>query len=513
MTRTASGKFVSHGRILGLLLASLLVVLAIGGAWYLWLQRSAGVAPAAPGAASGAGAAGARAGAAPNRRFGGVDRVQPVSVAQVRRQDIRVTLTAIGNIVAANTAVVRSRVDAELKALHFKEGQAVRAGQLLAELDPQPFRIALAQAEGQAARDQAQLANARLDLERFRDLLAKDAIARQQVDTQAALVRQLQGTVQADQAAVDSARLQLSYTRITAPISGLAGLKQADLGNTVHASDANGLLSIAQVQPVNVVFAVPEAQLPTIVRRLKAGVALPVEAWDRDQKTRLAEGRVASTDNAIDPATGTIKLKASFDNLDGGLFPNQFVNVRLQLDTIANSLAVPAAAVLRGAQGAFVYVVGADRSVTMRPVRPGPSDGDWLGVEGELQPGDTVVVDGADRLREGAKVEVVRPPARGASASGGLPEAPLAQASGARHVAGGAARAAAAAPASAAVPSAALTPAAAVAPASERPGWFDRLPPEVQRKLLAMSPDERRAWVRRRQEERPARQPEAAPAN
>jgi membrane fusion protein, multidrug efflux system len=512
MTPTAFGKSTSHGRIVPLLIAALLVVLAVGGGWYAWAQRSAGGTNGAASAASGASAA-RGAGAAANRRFGGVNRVQPVSVAQVRRQDIHVTLNAIGNIAAANTAVVRSRVDAELKALHFKEGQAVRAGQLLAELDPQPFRIALAQAQGQLARDQAQLANARLDLERFRDLLAKDAIARQQVDTQAALVRQLQGTAQSDQAAVDSARLQLSYTRITAPISGLAGLKQADLGNTVHASDANGLLSIAQVQPVNVVFAVPEAQLPTIARRLKAGAALPVEAWDRDQKTRLAEGRVASTDNAIDPATGTIKLKASFANVDGSLFPNQFVNVRLQLDTIANSLAVPGAALLRGAQGAFVYVVGDDKSVAMRPVRPGASDGDWVGVEGELQAGETVVVDGADRLREGAKVEVVLPPARGASGSSGRPESPLAQASAAQHAASAAACMAAASPASAAMPSGALTPAAASAPAGEHPAWFDHLPPEVQRKLMAMSPDERRAWVRQKQEERAARQREAAPAN
>ena len=312
---------------------ALVVVAALG--WFAWSRLPHG-------AQTDASAAGAPAARGAARRFGAADRVQPVSVATVRRMDIRVRADAIGTITAANTAVVRARVDAELTALHFREGQPVRAGQLLAELDARPFRIALEQAQGQLARDQAQLANARVDLQRFQDLLAKDAIARQQVDTQAALVRQLDGTLQADRAAVDNARLQLSYTRITAPISGLAGLKQVDLGNTVHASDANGLLSIAQVQPAAVVFAVPEAELPTIAARMKAGEALPVEAWDRDGKRRLAEGRVASVDNAIDPATGTIKLKASFGNEDGSLFPNQFVNVRLQLDTVANALAVPA---------------------------------------------------------------------------------------------------------------------------------------------------------------------------
>jgi multidrug efflux system membrane fusion protein len=478
MTRTSHDKTASPGRIGPLLIALLLLALVAAVGWYAWTRSAASRAGTAT--ANAASAPAARGAGAAGRRFGGVNRVQPVSVGQVQRRDIHVMLNAIGNIAAANTAVVRSRVDAELMALHFKEGQFVRAGQLLAELDARPFRIALEQAQGQLARDQAQLANAKVDLERFRDLLAKDAIARQQVDTQAALVRQLQGTLQSDQAAVDNARLQLSYTRITAPISGLAGLKQADLGNTVHAGDANGLLSIAQVQPVSVVFAVPEAQLPAIARRMKAGEALPVTAWDRDQKARLAEGRVASTDNAIDPATGTIKLKAAFDNVDGSLFPNQFVNVRLQLDTLHGALAVPGAALLRGAQGAFVYVVRDDKSVSMRRVVPGASDGDWVAVEGELQPGETVVIDGADRLREGAKVEVVvSPPARAASA-----------------------------------PTPAVLPlAAASAPAAERPAWFDRLPPEVQQKLAAMSPEERRAWVRQKQQERAARQREAAPAN
>ncbi|HSN31588.1 MAG TPA: MdtA/MuxA family multidrug efflux RND transporter periplasmic adaptor subunit, partial [Ideonella sp.] len=426
------------------------------------------------------------------RRFGGVNRVQPVSVVAVRRMDIRVTAQAIGNIAAANTAVVRSRVDAELEALHFKEGQPVRAGPLLAELDARPFRIALEQAQGQLARDQAQLANARVDLQRFQELLAKDAIAGQQVDTQSAQVRQLEGTVQSDRAAVDNAKLQLSYTRVTAPISGVASLKQADLGNIVHASDANGLLSIAQVQPVAVVFAVPEAQLPTIARRMKSGDALPVEAWDRDEKSRLAEGRVASVDNAIDPATGTIKLKALFANEDSRLFPNQFVNVRLQLDTIAHTLAVPGAAVQRGSAGAFVYAVNDDRSVTVRRVQPGAEDGGWVAVQGELREGENVVTDGADRLRDGAMVEVIQSPA--STASDVMASAPAA--SRARR--------------SSAL---AASVAAAGASSAERPAWFDRLPPEVQRQMAQMSPDERRAWMRQRQHERAARSREGTNAN
>jgi multidrug efflux system membrane fusion protein len=330
-------------------------------------------------------------------------------VAGVRRQDIRITLQAIGTVGAANTAVVRAKIEGELKAIHFKEGQQVRAGALLAELDNRAQQIALAQTEGQLARDQAQLANARLDLARFKDLLAKDGIARQQVDTQEALVRQLQGTVQTDQALVENARLQLSYTRITAPIAGRIGLKLADLGNVVRPSDASGLLSIAQVQPASVVFAVPDQHLPRISEALHKGRPLKVEAWDRDQKRLLATGQVTSTDNAIDAATSTIKLKAVFPNADLGLYPNQFVNVRLQLGSLDGVLAVPAAALMRNADGQYVYLVGEDRSVSMRPVRIEATDGDWVGIQADLQPGDQVVTDGVDRLRDGARVDIIQP--------------------------------------------------------------------------------------------------------
>ena len=379
------------------------VVMAAAGAlgWAWWSQRapadSAGALPGPAGAASGA--AGAVPGGGANRRFGAANRVQPVSVASVRSQDLRVVLNAIGNIAALNTAVVRTKVDGELRAIRFKEGQMVRAGQLLAEIDPRNYDIQLAQAQGQLTRDQAQLRNAELDLARYKDLLAKDSIARQQVDTQDALVRQLAGTVQTDQAAVDNAKLQLSYTKVTAPISGRLGLKLSDLGNVVHASDAAGIVSITQTQPISVVFAVPEASLAQITRKLKAGEPLVVEAWDREQKVRQATGRVSTTDNAIDPSTGTIKLKAEFANADGLLFPNQFVNIRLQVDTLAGALTVPASAVQRGAVGTFVYVVKDDGTVTVRRIRAGAAEGDLISVQGDLAVGDKVVTDGADRLR------------------------------------------------------------------------------------------------------------------
>ena len=389
---------------------------------------------------------------------------QPVSVQAVQQRDVRVLVNAIGSIVAANTAVVHTQVDGVLQALHFKEGQPVRAGQGLAQIDPQPFQIALVQAQGALTRDQALLRNAQLDLKRYRDLLAKDAAPAQQVDTQAALVQQLQGTVLADQAGVDNAKLQLSYTHVVAPISGLAGLKQADLGNNVHASDTNGLVSITQTQPVNVVFAVPESRLPRIRQQLQAQAKLRVEAWDQDQKTLLAVGQVASTDNAIDPTTGTIRIKAMFPNKDNSLFPNQFVNVKLQLDTLSAALAVSSAAVQRGAPGTFVYVVDNDSVVSLRKVTVGSTDGDWTAVQGDLKAGERVVVDGADRLRDGAKVQVIE-------ATKQTPGD--AQASAHQHGASGAKGAAS---------------------AGDRPRWMDHVPPEMQDKLKAMSPEDRKAW-------------------
>ena len=339
----------------------------------------------------------------------GSGKPTPVSAAQVKRMDMNISVQALGTMTAMNTAVVRSQVDGVLKSLRFTEGQQVQSGQLLAEIDARAFDAQLNQALGQLARDNAQLLNAQLDLQRYQDLLKKDAIARQQVETQAALVSQLQGTVQADQAQVDTARLQLSYTRVTAPISGRLGLKQAELGSLVRAGDANGLVSITQTQPMAVVFAVPEMHVPLIMRKLKTGQALTVQSCDRELKQKLANGRVSTTDNAIDVATGTLKLKASLDNRDGQLFPNQFAQIELQLDTLKNTLAVPTASVQRGAQGNFVLVVQDDGTVKSVAVQLLSVQDDWQAVKtDELKEGDSVVTDGADRLRSGSKVEVVK---------------------------------------------------------------------------------------------------------
>lgn len=387
------------GRATPWLIAALLA-LGAGGLWW-WKHPAPG---------DTARSAMAQTGGASGRRAGGTGQVQPVSVETVRRQDIHVRVGAIGSMAASNTAVVRAQVSGVLQDLHFKEGQQVQAGQWLAQIDPRSFQAALGQAEGVLARDRAQLDGARVDLARYRDLLARDAIPRQQLDTQVALVAQLEGTVKADQGTVDNARVQLSYTRVTAPIAGRVGLKQIDLGNVANASDANGIVSITQTRPIAMVFAVPAAHLPSITARLRAKEPLVVVAWDRGGTKELAAGQVAAVDNAIDAATDTIKVKALFPNADDALFPNQAVSVTLQLDTLPGALAVPQASVLRGAQGFYVYLVKADGTVTARPVKPGAVDAGWMAVEGALQAGDRVVIDGTDRLREGARVDVITTP-------------------------------------------------------------------------------------------------------
>ena len=502
-------------------------VIGIAAAAWWWKGRGgegAADGPAgAASAASGAGGSGRPAGG----RFGR-SGPQPVTVAAVQKRDMAVVVDAIGSITAANTAVVRAKVSGELKAIYFHEGQPVKAGQVLALIDPKPYEIARDQALGTLARDQAQLENARADLARYKDLVAKEAAPRQQLDTQQALVRQLEATLLTDQAAVDNAKLQLSYTRVQAPIAGQAGLKQADLGNNITPGDTNGLLTIAQIQPAAVVFAVPDARLARIRQQMGDKQALPVQAWDRERRNKLAEGRVASTDNAIDATTGTIKVKALFDNKDGSLFPNQFVNVRLQLDTLKDATVVATAAVQRGAPGTFVYVVN-DGQVALRKVQVLATDGDLTAVQGEVKPGDQVVIDGADRLRDGGKAEVIKAPAAGA-ASGGRdgggrqnwmervppemveklkamsPEDRRAwiqqhrNAAPASAPASGSARSAAPA-APAAASTAEATPPAASAASGDRPRWMDRVPPEMVEKLKAMSPEERRAWF---QQHRPA---------
>lgn len=430
------------------LLAALLVGAVGGGAWW-WKQRQ-DAAAVATADAGGPGSAARKPAGGPGRFGGG--GVQPVSVGTVQRGDVRVVVSAIGTMSARATAVVRAKVSGELTSVRFKEGDEVRAGQVLAEIDARSYQAALSQAQGTLQRDQALLKNAQLDLKRYQDLLARDSIASQQVDTQAALVRQLEGTVASDQAQVDAARLQLTYTQVTAPFAGRLGLRQADKGNVVGPSDANGIVTINQVRPMDAAFSVPEAHLPQMRRRLAAGEELPVELWDRDARRQLAKGRVVALDNAIDTATGTIKVKAAFANEDGALYPNQFVNVRLQVNLLESVLTVPATAV----QNNYVYLVQEDSTVTQRRIRVGVTDGDRVSIEGELREGEQVVTDGIDRLREGAKVAVID--------AGAVTRADQ----------------------------------AAQDQAAQRRAFIASLPPDVREKLQKMSPEERRAFLRER---------------
>ncbi|HZM48376.1 MAG TPA: MdtA/MuxA family multidrug efflux RND transporter periplasmic adaptor subunit [Burkholderiales bacterium] len=344
--------------------------------------------------------------AAGKKKGDAASRVTPVVADQVRTGEIRIYLNGLGTVTPMRTVTVRSRVDGELQRVHFTEGQLVKSGEVLAEIDPRPFQVQLAQAEGTMARDRALLENARIDLERYRTLLKQDSIAEQQVASQESLVRQYEGTVKVDQSQIDNARLQLTYARVTAPVGGRIGLRQVDPGNIVRAGDTNGLAVITQVQPITVIFTIPQDNLPAVLKRIQTGERVPVEAFDRDQKTRLANGVLLTVDNQIDTTTGTVKLKAQFANDDGKLFPNQFVNIRMLLDTLQDVTTVSTAAIQRGTQGIFVYVVGADYTVSLRPVKLGTTEGNRAAVESGLKPGELVVVDGTDRLREGAKVEL-----------------------------------------------------------------------------------------------------------
>jgi multidrug efflux system membrane fusion protein len=384
-----------------------LVALVAGGAWYF---RSRGEA-APQGTEAGKDAKGGKAAGKAGKGGGrfGPTGPQPVAAVAARRGDINIVQTALGTVTALRTVTVKPRVDGQLQDILFTEGALVKQGEVIAQIDPVPLQVALAQTEGTLARDAAQLNNARLDLDRYRKLLEQDSIAQQQVDQQAALVRQLEGTVKVSQAQVDNARLQLSYARITAPIGGRLGLRVVDPGNMVRGSDAAGIAVITQVDPISVIFTIPQDALPRVLARLNAGEKPPVEAWDREQKNLLARGALVTTDNQIDVATGTVKLKAQFPNKEGKLFPNQFVNVRMVVDTRRDAVVIPSAAVQRGTQGTLVYVVREDSTVALRPVTVGPTEGQLAAIESGLQAGERVITDGVDRIREGARVEVTEP--------------------------------------------------------------------------------------------------------
>jgi multidrug efflux system membrane fusion protein len=330
----------------------------------------------------------------------------PVGVATAVRQDVPVRLDALGSVVAFNTVTVRPRIDGQLVRVPFSEGQMAARDQVLAEIDPRPFQVALEQADGQLAHDEAQLAQARTELARYQLLLTQDSIARTNVETQAATVKQLEGSLQVDQAAIHAAKLNLSFTHVTSPLAGQLGLRQVDAGNLVTASTA--IVVVTEIQPIGVVFTLPEDALRVVLPRIRAHASLPVDVFDRSGATRLASGSLLAVDNEVDPTTGTVRLKATFDNRDHALFPAQFVNVQIVADVRRNQVVVPAAAVQQGPKGSFVYVVENGAAV-VRPITVDSVTADVAAISHGIDSGAVVVVDGADRLRNGSRVAVRRP--------------------------------------------------------------------------------------------------------
>ncbi|WP_167752712.1 MdtA/MuxA family multidrug efflux RND transporter periplasmic adaptor subunit [Pusillimonas caeni] len=387
-----------------------IVVAALAAYWYFAGGRQAGPA----------------GGAGPGNPFmpGGMGGPVPVRVASSQDGKIDVVYRAIGTVTAYNTVTVRGRVDGQLQEVLFEDGQKVQKGDVLARIDPRPYQVKLDQALGQQRQNQAQLENAQRDLQRYQLLFKQNSIAKQQVDAQAALVQQYLGSQKSDQAAVDDARLQLSFTEITAPIDGRLGLRQVDQGNLIASSSTDGLVVLTQTQPISVVFTLPQARVPEVLEQFRQGRKLEVDVYDGSDTRRLATGELESVDNQIDIATGTLKLKARFANQDETLFPNQFVNVRLKVRTGLPAIVVPTVAVQQGSQGAFVYALDEADTVQIRRIATGTVDGERVAVESGLEAGVRVVTEGVDRLREGAKVEIVtgeEQAARPAAVPGGRP--------------------------------------------------------------------------------------------
>ncbi len=339
-----------------------------------------------------------------NRR--GAPAVMPVGAATVQQGDINVILNALGTVTPLQTVTIKTQINGQLTQVLFTEGQTVHKGDEIAEIDTRPYNLQLEQAQGQLARDQALLKNAQVDLARYQRLIKEDSISQQTLATQQALVVQYEGTVKMDQSQVDNAKLNLAYCRIVSPITGKVGLRLVDPGNYVQVGDSTGLVVITQMQPITVIFTLPEDNVPAIMKRLRSGATLPVTAYNRSDTTKLATGKLMSVDNQIDTSTGTLKLRALFDNDDEALYPNQFVNAKLLLDVMHDTTVMPTAAVQRGAPGTFVYLVQADSTVKAEPVKLGPVDGEKVAVLQGLKPGDQVVIDGTDKLRDGAKVTV-----------------------------------------------------------------------------------------------------------
>ena len=396
-SQPGSGGKRHRGRTIGLIVAALVVAGIVVWRWHPWGGAPAGGAGAQSegGGRHGRGGAGAFA-----------NQPQPVHVATATQGDMPVVLTALGTVTPLATVTVQTQLSGTLQTVAFQEGQMVKKDDLLAQIDPRPYQISLENAQGALARDQALLQTARLDLKRYQTLLAQDSIASQQVDTQASLVQQYIGTVKSDQANIDTYKLDLIYAHITAPVAGRVGLRQVDPGNYVTPSLTNGLVVITQLQPISVIFTVSEDSLPQIMKQVQAGARLSVTAYDRSNTTSLATGALETLDNQIDTTTGTLKLRAMFNNPDNLLFPNQFVNARLLVDTIHDAVIVPTSAVLNGSMGQFVYVVQPDNTVTVRQVKTGPVDGERTSIASGLQAGERIVIDGSDRLKEGAKITI-----------------------------------------------------------------------------------------------------------